>query len=49
MYPFTAPVIDVQLEDSFVHTLTDSGLETYTMRAAHHLMKVSKTEVNCWK
>lgn len=44
VYPFTAPVIDVQLENSFVHTLTDSGLETYTMRAAQHLMKQNETE-----
>lgn len=49
MYPFTAPVIDVQLENSFVHTLTDSGLETYTMRGAQHLMKVNETEVSSFK
>lgn len=45
VYPFTAPVIDVQLEDSLLHTLTDTGLETYTMRASQHLMKNSEATV----
>lgn len=38
-------MIDVQLEDFLVHTLTDTGLETYTMRAAQHLVKSSEVTV----
>lgn len=36
-YPFTAPAIDVQLNDSVLHALTDRGLETYTLRTGHRL------------
>lgn len=46
IYPFTAPVVQVKLEDTFLHAVTDTGLETYTMRAAKHLMKNSDNTVS---
>lgn len=36
-YPFTAPAIDVQMNDAVLHALTDRGLETYTLRTGHRL------------
>ncbi|XP_034238790.1 Hermansky-Pudlak syndrome 3 protein homolog [Thrips palmi] len=35
VYPFTAPVSRVVLEPLALHALTDTGLETYTLRSAH--------------
>ncbi|GAB0094712.1 hypothetical protein DMENIID0001_100370 [Sergentomyia squamirostris] len=31
-YSFTAPIVDIVLKDSVLHALTESGLETYTLR-----------------
>ncbi|XP_066997400.2 BLOC-2 complex member HPS3 isoform X2 [Anabrus simplex] len=39
VYPFTAPVSSVVLENYLLHALTDTGLETYTMRVGHHLLR----------
>lgn len=38
-YSFTAPVQKLILEDYFLHALTDTGLETYTMRVGHNLCR----------
>ncbi|KAJ4435469.1 hypothetical protein ANN_18085, partial [Periplaneta americana] len=38
VYPFTAPVSSVVMERFVLHALTETGLETYTLRAGHHLM-----------
>jgi hypothetical protein len=32
VYPFTAPVTAVAMESCVLHALTESGLETYTLR-----------------
>ncbi|EEB20087.1 hypothetical protein Phum_PHUM601870 [Pediculus humanus corporis] len=45
-YAFTAPIIDVKLEDCFLHAITEIGLETYTLRAAKHLYKKNEN-VDC--
>lgn len=42
-YTFTAPVTHVALEHTVLHALTEAGLESYTMRIAHH---VAKTFIN---
>lgn len=34
-YPFTSPVVEVQLHDYVLHALTDRGIETYTLRTGH--------------
>lgn len=36
-YPFTSPIIDVNITDYVVHALTDHGIETYTHRIGHKL------------
>jgi len=38
-YPFTSPVIDLALEPSVLHALTETGLETYTLRAGYHTVR----------
>ncbi|KAK6641856.1 hypothetical protein RUM44_013574 [Polyplax serrata] len=44
-YAFTAPVFDVKLDDCLLHAITEVGLETYTLRAAKHLLTTSDTTV----
>uniref|UniRef100_A0AAR5Q491 CNH domain-containing protein n=1 Tax=Dendroctonus ponderosae TaxID=77166 RepID=A0AAR5Q491_DENPD len=39
VYPFTAPVFKVIMEDYFLHALTETGLETYTLRIGHQLCR----------
>jgi hypothetical protein len=38
VYPFTAPVIAVAMGTFVLHALTETGLETYTLRTGHHLV-----------
>lgn len=38
VYPFTAPVSRVALEPLALHALTETGLETYTLRSAHRTL-----------
>lgn len=38
VYPFTAPVTAVAMERFVLHALTETGLETYTLRAGHHFI-----------
>ena len=38
-YPFTSPVQDLVLEPSLLHALTETGLETYTLRAGYHTVR----------
>ncbi|CAH0391907.1 unnamed protein product [Bemisia tabaci] len=40
VYHFTSPVISVVLELNLLHALTETGLETYTLRTAHHALQV---------
>jgi hypothetical protein len=35
VYPFTAPVTAVAMEGYVLHALTESGLETYTLRTSY--------------
>jgi hypothetical protein len=35
VYPFTAPVTAVAMEGYVLHALTESGLETYTLRTGY--------------
>lgn len=35
VYPFTAPVIAIVMERFVLHALTETGLETYTLRTGH--------------
>ena len=35
-YPFTSPVGRTALEPTLMHALTDTGLETYTLRSGYH-------------
>jgi hypothetical protein len=35
VYPFTAPVTAVAMESYVLHALTESGLETYTLRTSY--------------
>ncbi|XP_012059658.1 PREDICTED: Hermansky-Pudlak syndrome 3 protein [Atta cephalotes] len=50
-YPFTAPVHHVALEHTVLHALTEAGLESYTLRLSHHIVKLSNntddTRVTC--
>ncbi|KAK7788466.1 hypothetical protein R5R35_014523 [Gryllus longicercus] len=46
VYPFTAPVSCVVLEDCLLHALTDTGLETYTLRIGHYMPSFSPEEAN---
>lgn len=39
VYPFTAPVYKLVMEDHFLHALTEVGLETYTLRIGHQLCR----------
>ncbi|XP_066255602.1 uncharacterized protein [Euwallacea similis] len=39
VYPFTAPVFRIIMEDYFLHALTETGLESYTLRIGHQLCK----------
>ena len=38
-YPFTSPVLDLVMEPSVLHALTETGLETYTLRAGYHTVR----------
>ena len=38
-YPFTSPVQDLVLEPSLLHALTETGLETYTLRSGYHTVR----------
>lgn len=38
-YPFTSPALDLVLEPSVLHALTETGLETYTLRAGYHTVR----------
>jgi hypothetical protein len=38
VYPFTAPVIAVAMERFVLHALTETGLETYTLRTGHQFV-----------
>ena len=42
-YPFTSPVNNLVLEPSLVHALTDTGLETYTLRSGYHTVREAQT------
>lgn len=46
IYPFTAPVSGVALEDSLLHALTDTGLETYSLRIGNYLPVFDPEEAN---
>lgn len=53
MYPFTAPVYKLVMEDHLLHALTETGLESYTLRTGHQLCrKLEHTDdiniVSCW-
>ncbi|CAB4067010.1 HPS3 [Lepeophtheirus salmonis] len=37
-YPFTAPVRKIALEPSLLHALTETGLETYTLRSGYYTL-----------
>ncbi|CAH0548559.1 unnamed protein product [Brassicogethes aeneus] len=39
IYPFTAPVYKIVMEDYFLHALTETGLESYTLRFGHQLCR----------
>lgn len=39
IYPFTAPVYKLAMEDHLLHALTEVGLETYTLRTGHQLCR----------
>lgn len=39
VYPFTAPVHQLVMEDHLLHALTEVGLETYTLRIGHQLCR----------
>ncbi|KAJ8953684.1 hypothetical protein NQ314_007292 [Rhamnusium bicolor] len=39
IYPFTAPVFKLVMEDYFLHALTETGLESYTLRFGHQLCR----------
>jgi hypothetical protein len=41
VYPFTAPVIAVAVERFVLHALTETGLETYTLRTGHQFDAVN--------
>lgn len=46
VYPFTAPVYKLVMEDHFLHALTEVGLETYTLRIGHQLCRKIETVDN---
>ncbi|KAL3270567.1 hypothetical protein HHI36_021104 [Cryptolaemus montrouzieri] len=37
VYPFTAPIFQLVMEDYFLHALTETGLESYTLRIGHKI------------
>lgn len=39
VYPFTAPVLCIVMENYLLHALTEVGLETYTLRSGHQLLQ----------
>lgn len=39
VYPFTAPVYKIVLEEYMLHALTETGLESYTLRIGHQLTR----------
>lgn len=39
VYPFTAPVYKLVMEDYFLHAITETGLESYTVRVGHQLCR----------
>nr|XP_023016560.1 uncharacterized protein LOC111505899 [Leptinotarsa decemlineata] len=39
IYPFTAPVFKLVMEDHFLHALTETGLESYTLRYGHQMCR----------
>lgn len=39
VYPFTAPVQNIVMENYFLHALTETGLESYTLRFGHQLCR----------
>lgn len=39
IYPFTAPVHKLVMEDYFLHALTETGLESYTLRFGHQMCR----------
>ncbi|CAH2008089.1 unnamed protein product [Acanthoscelides obtectus] len=39
IYPFTAPVFKIVMEDYFLHALTETGLESYTLRYGHQMCR----------
>ena len=45
-YPFTSPVGEVTLEPALMHALTETGLETYTLKSAggHTVMEAEKLD-----
>lgn len=43
IYPFTAPVYKLVMEDHLLHALTEVGLETYTLRIGHQLCRKLET------
>ncbi|XP_072381233.1 uncharacterized protein [Diabrotica undecimpunctata] len=39
VYPFTAPVFKLVMEEYFLHALTETGLESYTLRYGHQMCR----------
>ncbi|XP_060533460.1 uncharacterized protein LOC132706255 isoform X2 [Cylas formicarius] len=39
VYPFTSPVYKLVMEDHLLHALTETGLESYTLRVGHQLCR----------
>ncbi|CAG9861597.1 unnamed protein product [Phyllotreta striolata] len=39
VYPFTAPVFKLVMEDYLLHALTETGLESYTLRYGHQMCR----------
>ncbi|XP_056637368.1 uncharacterized protein LOC130445640 isoform X1 [Diorhabda sublineata] len=39
VYPFTAPVFKLVMEEYFLHALTETGLESYTLRYSHQMCR----------
>lgn len=42
-YPFTSPILDLVLEPSLLHALTETGLETYTLRSGYHTVREAES------
>jgi len=45
-YPFTSPILDLVLEPSLLHALTETGLETYTLRSGYHTVREAEAVDN---